>query len=193
MSVDSKFPTVQKCMLVISKIQYYHAWQKLCCSWLKHTYICSCSVILIHTHTHTHTWGRPMMCTAGLWSESMLRKAPASIDFSDLFSFLAHPHHWVHRYFLQGVMVTCEITCGVADVVCSRQITSPEIDQPFCISLLHHPFIPIYLMYLSHCLTVSHSGLFSLSNKMDYSNAGWDCVELWICIKGHDHLMSSRD
>lgn len=165
--------------------------QKLYCAWLIYYYISFCFVFLIHTHTHA--WGLPMMCAAGLWSESMLRKASASIDFSDLFSFLAHPHHWVHRYFLHSVMVTCKDTCGVADVVCSRWITSPEIDQPFCISLPRHPCIPIYLLYVSHCLTVSHCGLFLLSNKMDYTNAGWDCVELWICIKGHCHLMSSKD
>lgn len=159
------------------------------------TYIITpCSAFLIQiTDTHKHTWGHPMICAARLWSESMLRKAPTSIDCSDLFSFLAHPHHCVHRYFLHSVMVTCKDTCGVADIVCSRQIISPEIDQPFCISLPHHPFIiPIYLLYLSHCLTVSHS-VFLLSNKMDYTNPGWDCVELWICIKGHNRLMSSKD
>lgn len=160
-------------------------------NWQNYTYTSPCAVFLIYKYTHT--WGCPMMRAVGLWSESMLRKAAASIDCSDLFSFLAYPHHWVHRYFLHSVMVTCKDTCGVADVVCSRQITSPEIDQPFCISLPPIiPFIPIYLLYLSHCLTVSHS-VFLLSNKMDYNNPGWDCVELWICIKGHNRLMSSKD
>lgn len=103
---------------------------------------------LIHIHTHTHSWGGPMMYGVGLWSESMVRKAPASIDFSDLFSFLAHSHHWAHRCFLHSFIVACEDTCGVADVGCSREITSPEIDQPFCMSL---PPSPLH----SHLSTIS--------------------------------------
>lgn len=66
----------------------------------------------------------------------MLRKAAASIDSFDLFLFQAHPHHCVYRYSFLSVMVTCKDTCGVTDGVCTRQITSPEIDQPFCLSTL---------------------------------------------------------
>lgn len=75
--------------------------------------------------------------------------------------------------FSFGVVVTCKDTCGVADVVGPRWITSPEIDQPFVFLAPITPCIPIYLLYVSHCLTVSDYGLFFffflLSNKMDYT------------------------
>lgn len=146
--------------------------QKLCCGWLHYSQIRPHFAFLILTHTHAHTWHHPM-CAAGLWSESMLRKAPASIDFSDLFSFLAHPHHWVHCYFLHSVIVTCKDTCGVPDVVCSRQITSPEIDQPFCLSLPYHPsFLVIY-----------HTVLLSLAQCSCYQMR-WITAVLWLRLWG---------
>lgn len=121
--------------------------QKPCCVWLNYTYT---GFLLSLPYTNTHSI-HPMTCAAGLWSESMLRKATAAIDCSDLFLFLAHPHNRVRRYFLYSVVVTCKGTCGVAEVVCSGQITSSEIDQPFCLSVHHYPFIPFYLPYLSLC------------------------------------------
>lgn len=128
--------------------------------------------------SHVHAWGYPMKPAAGLWSEFMLRKAPASIDFSDLFSFLAHPHRWARRYSPHSVAVTCKDTCGVTEAVCSGWITTPEIDQPFCTVSVIVTASPVLLVY---------------PLPLDQTNVGRDCVELYIWIKGHFHLMSSKD
>lgn len=128
--------------------------------------------------SHMHAWGYPMMPAVSLWSEFMLRKAPASIDFSDLFSFPAHPHHWAHRYSPHSVTVTCKDTCGVTKAVCSGWITTPEIDQPFCtISAI----VAVSLVLLVYPVL------------LDQTNVGRDCVEWCIWIKGHFHFMSSKD
>lgn len=127
---------------------------------------------------HVHARGKPMIPAVSLWSEFMLRKAPAFIDFSDLFSFLAHPHRWAQHYPPHSVTVTCKDTCGVTEAVCSGWITPPEIDQPSCA--------------VSVIVTVSPLLLVS-PLPPDQTSVGRDGLEWCVWIKGHFHLMSSKN
>jgi len=149
MSVDLKFPNVQKGMAV-PHMQYGHAfietvplhiqWSLLC---LFYTNACTQSHMIHH-----------MTCAAGVWSESMLWRLLHPLIAPIYFSFLLIPTTECTAISF-SVMVTCKGTCGVTDVVCSRQITSPEIDQPFCLSLPVISSFPfIFCIYLTVLLSV---------------------------------------
>ena len=123
---------------------------------------------------HVHARGHPTMPAVSLWSGFRVRKAPASIDFSDLYSFLAHPH----RYSPHSVTVTCKGTRGVTEAVCSGWISTPEIDQPFST-------VP--------AIIAASASLLVDPVPPDQAGVSRDCVQLCIWIKGHFHLVSSKD